>query len=55
VKLVEQEEDTKAEEGRLGTAGTVLYYVTFSDLKPDELDAVNGCLEDSGGEPIPAA
>ena len=55
IEIVEQEEDTKAEEGRLGTAGTVLYYVTFEDPRPDELDAVNGCLEDAGGEPIPAA
>jgi hypothetical protein len=55
IKLVEEEEDTKAEEGRLGSTGTVLYYVTFENLKPDELAAVNDCLTEAGGEPIPAA
>ena len=55
IKLVEQEEDIKAEEGRLGTAGTVLYYVTFDDLEPSALDAVNACLEGAGGEAIPTS
>ena len=55
IKLVEEEEDIKAQEGRLGTVGTVLYYVTFSNPEPAELDAVNACLEEAGGDSIPAS